>query len=481
MDNRAGVDSDYIAPSISPAAPDYIPPDTSDGGHRVNIPSDQDWGSRRMRFPLKSDETWGSKSTATGIQSLYVKRSRFRCVGWWILGILIFVLVVAATALIFKRDSLYTALLRKQGVPPGLYSRDGQLYVGKDTQFRIKGFSWYGFEEPSHVPGGMLRTSARSIFEFANKYNFNAIRIPLSVESLVANPLPSGGITPFQNPELTGLPYMEMVLALVRMASEYNILILLDIHRLESHEIQSKGFWYSDAVPEERLLHVWQRLCDTFKDEWNVMGADLFNEPWDSLWNTTDKKDDWKRAAEKLGNTVHMKCPSWLLLVEGVGDRAGRDDTGFFWSENLAVMENAPPEVQLRKKVALSPHVYGPGIYMQPYFKSSDFPDNMPKIWDSHFGKASERTGLATVIGEWGGVNVDQDKIWHRKFAEYILKRQISFFYWCLNPESGDTGGLLKSDWKTPDKEKLALLDNMPSTSVQDNAIHFKYWRWWRT
>jgi hypothetical protein len=31
-------------------------------------------------------------------------------------------------------------------------------------------------------------------------------------------------------------------------------------------------------------------------------------------------------------------------------------------------------------------------------------------------------------------------------------------FFWCLNPDSGDTGGLLADDWITPDITKLNLL-----------------------
>lgn len=31
-------------------------------------------------------------------------------------------------------------------------------------------------------------------------------------------------------------------------------------------------------------------------------------------------------------------------------------------------------------------------------------------------------------------------------------------FFWCVNPDSGDTGGLLLNDWMTPDKNKLTLV-----------------------
>jgi len=43
-------------------------------------------------------------------------------------------------------------------------------------------------------------------------------------------------------------------------------------------------------------------------------------------------------------------------------------------------------------------------------------------------------------------------------------------FVWCLNPNSGDTGGLLLNDWVTPDTAKLSVLANLVAnpTNVLD-------------
>ena len=37
-------------------------------------------------------------------------------------------------------------------------------------------------------------------------------------------------------------------------------------------------------------------------------------------------------------------------------------------------------------------------------------------------------------------------------------QKGISFTFWCLNPDSGDTGGILQSDWLTPDPVKMSYL-----------------------
>ena len=52
-----------------------------------------------------------------------------------------------------------------------------------------------------------------------------------------------------------------------------------------------------------------------------------------------------------------------------------------------------------------------------------------------------------------------------------LMMKNVNFlrshiFYFCLNPGSKDTGGLLGEDWTTPNLAKLRLLSNVPSTNV---------------
>ena len=139
---------------------------------------------------------------------------------------------------------------------------------------------------------------------------------------------------------------------------------------------------------------------------------------------------------------------------------------------------------------------------MQDYFKTKDFPKNMPAIWDAHFGFAKDLTGSAVVIGEWGGWRTKPpiDAVWQEAMGDYLIERDMrDQFWWCLNPDSGyvltiitsthppthpfiflnhnihppthppthppihqpktrDTGGLVEEDWVTPIPEKLELL-----------------------
>jgi hypothetical protein len=45
--------------------------------------------------------------------------------------------------------------------------------------------------------------------------------------------------------------------------------------------------------------------------------------------------------------------------------------------------------------------------------------------------------------------------------CRYYARRGFGLFYFGLQPESEDTGGILKLDWRTPDYEKLAMLERV--------------------
>ena len=168
---------------------------------------------------------------------------------------------------------------------------------------------------------------------------------------------------------------------------------------------------------------------------------------------------------------ILSECPRWLIFVEGVGT-ANKDEFCdlCFWGENLLGLRRASIQLPLPGRLVFSPHVYGPGTNDRMYYFNTSafpqFPDNMPAVWRQHFLGPARLAKTTLVVGEWGGVYTGKDELWQDEFKSFLLEEGLSSFYWALNPNSGDTGGLLLQDWATPSAAKVALLSELPSADV---------------
>ena len=114
-----------------------------------------------------------------------------------------------------------------------------------------------------------------------------------------------------------------------------------------------------------------------------------------------------------------------------------------------------------------SPHSYGPSVAAQSYFSDASYPANMPGIWDTLFGHLIGQ-GFTVVPGEFGGhyttssTPAQNDKLWQDSYVTYLINKGMkNNFYWAVNPNSGDTGGVLLDDWLTWDNGKLLLLQRL--------------------
>ena len=66
------------------------------------------------------------------------------------------------------------------------------------------------------------------------------------------------------------------------------------------------------------------------------------------------------------------------------------------------------------------------------------------------------------LLGEFGTKYETQvDRVWLNELTAYLLEKEASFTYWCWNPNSTDTGGILKSDWNSVETEKQQALSTL--------------------
>jgi endoglucanase len=85
------------------------------------------------------------------------------------------------------------------------------------------------------------------------------------------------------------------------------------------------------------------------------------------------------------------------------------------------------------------------------------------------------RQNIAPIlIGEFGGRLSDTSSpegIWQNKFVKYIRQKKLSFAYWSWNPNSADTGGILKDDWQSVDMPKQQLLSQLLDVETRRQVL----------
>ena len=166
---------------------------------------------------------------------------------------------------------------------PEFTARRGSVLLdGKEVH--IKGLSWFGFEGDNAVADGLWQHSVDSYLDFLVANQFNALRMPLALNNVLNNPVPSHSMVSAE-PRFVGEDSLWLLEMIVMRAARKGILVLLDMHRLNSSLWPDpQGLWYNDHVSLETLKGSWMTLAQRFCRHWNVFGADVFNEVCASLF-----------------------------------------------------------------------------------------------------------------------------------------------------------------------------------------------------
>ncbi len=254
----------------------------------------------------------------------------------------------------------------------------------------------------------------------------------------------------------------------------------------------------------------------------NVIGIDIFNEPWDYTIEA------WGTLAYKAYEAIAAENDDMLVFVEGVAGKTsagvevphGNPTSNPNWGENFAGILDTDFIKIPKNRVVISPHTYGPSVHVQPQIvvgaddpsspcyeldgddarsASCDLEINATRLeagWEEHFGYLRDKDYMV-VVGEWGGnitwpatadlavdrsgwahVDPEIDLKWQKALANYMAKKDIQSCYWSINPESGDTGGLYKhayhpvnnksgwGEWQGLDTTKTSMLQKYWSGST---------------
>lgn len=356
--------------------------------------------------------------------------------------------------------------------------------VEDETPVRLHSVNWFGAEGTNYTPHGTWAVRWTDILDDIAAMGFNCIRFPFSGDLTTAGRTPPTTAIDFDlNPEFVGKTALEICDLIFDYCETLGLYVVLDHHRRVAGN-GTDGWPVDGSYTQANWLAAWGVMTARYKDHPVIVGADVHNEPHDGNWTA------WAALAEAAGNSIIAQAPDWLIFVQGVG--MNLDSTSYWWGGALKDVATRPITLNVANKVVYSPHEYGQSVGSQQWLSKdgnnvAGYPDNLYAVWQANWGFIFENNIAPIWIGEFGGFfgvdgngaatkpNATEESQWVTTLGKYLNgdfngdgtsnlpagKLGMSFAYWSYNPNSGDTGGLVRDDWTTHQTVKLNLIAPM--------------------
>lgn len=342
--------------------------------------------------------------------------------------------------------------------PPSnnLHTSGNKILDASNHVVGLSGLNWFGFETSNLAPYGLDVRNWEDLLGQIKNLGYNVVRLPFSNAMLEPGRMPTH-IDYTLNPDLANLTSLEVMDKIIAGAGERDIRVVLDNHRSTAGDgPEPNGLWYTNEYPESSWIEDWKSLAARYNGNLTVIGADLRNEPFAACWGCGDLNSDWRLAAERTGNAILSVNPDWLIIVEGVSKYNGQST---LWGGNLMGAKDCPVRLDPSDRLVYSIHEFPESVAPRPSFNQSDYPANLPGIWDRYWGYLAKENIAPVLIGEFGTrYETNKDRQWLQTLQEYIRLNKLDWIFWSLNPNSGDTGGLLLDNWISVHVEKQDIL-----------------------
>ncbi|MFQ3560796.1 cellulase family glycosylhydrolase [Streptomyces gramineus] len=371
-------------------------------------------------------------------------------------------LCAAAAALLLPFAAVHSA---HAATAPGAgywHTSGRQILDAAGQPVRIAGINWFGFETANYVVHGLWSRDYKSMIDQMRSLGYNTIRLPYSDDIFKSTAVPNGiDFSSGKNADLQGLSSLQVMDRIVAYAGQDGLKVILDRHRPDASG--QSALWYTASVPETTWIADLKALAGRYAADPTVIGIDLHNEPHDpACWGCGDTSVDWRLAAQRAGNAVLSVNPALLVFVEGVQTVNG---VSGWWGGNLMGAGQYPVQLSVPGRVVYSAHDYATSVAQQPWFGDPSFPANMSGIWDKYWGYLFKQNIAPVWVGEFGTTLASTvDQKWLTALVSYLRPTatygadSFQWTFWSWNPNSGDTGGILKDDWQTVDTVKDGYL-----------------------
>ena len=387
-------------------------------------------------------------------------------------------IAIGASALIPLTSSPAAA----SGTADWLHTDGNRIVDSAGNEVWLTGANWFGFNTSERMFHGLWAANIEDITSAMAERGINIVRVPISTQLLLewkngqAGP---SGVNEYVNPELAGMNTLEVFDYWLQLCEEYGLKVMLDVH---SAEADNSGHyypvWYKGDITTEDFYTAWEWVTERYKNNDTIVAADIKNEPHGKAnetprakWDGSTDIDNFKQVCETAGKRILAINPNMLILCEGIeiypkdgqdwSSTDGRDYYSTWWGGNLRGVADHPVDLGAHQdQLVYSPHDYGPSVFEQPWFEGEWNRQTLTEdVWRPNWLYIHEDDIAPLLIGEWGGfLDEGDNEKWMTALRSLIIDEKLHHTFWALNPNSGDTGGLLNYDWTTWDEAKYAFL-----------------------
>ncbi len=364
-----------------------------------------------------------------------------------------------------------------------LHTKGNRIVDRNGKTVWLTGANWFGFNAHERVFHGLWSVELEATLKTIAQRGINILRVPISTQLLAewmtGRPPEPIGLNYYANPKLEGMDTLEIFDLTLQLCEKYGLKVMLDVH---SAEANNSGhvfpMWYTQDISTETFYKTWEWVADRYKNNDTLIAFDLENEPHGKVnerprakWDDTSDSDNWKHVFEQASKRILAKNPNVLVLCEGIevypmegiswNDTNEKAYYGTWWGGNLRGVADYPIDLANNQdQLVYSPHDYGPAVWPQAWFEGDFTQQSLYKdVWHPNWFFIQESNLAPLLIGEWGGfMDGGDNEKWMILLRDFIKGNHIHHTFWCINPNSGDTGGLLDHDWITWDEAKYALV-----------------------
>ncbi|MFI9585547.1 cellulase family glycosylhydrolase [Streptomyces sp. NPDC052236] len=415
------------------------------------------------------------------------RRLRVRIAGAIVAGLLCITgtHTVAAAAPLAQMPAVTLAQAEAQpGDDDWLHTSGNKIVDAAGNEVWLTGANWFGFNASERVFHGLWSANITALTRSMAQRGINIVRVPISTQLLLEwragqAAVPSA-VNAYANPELAGKTTLEVFDHFLALCKRFGIKVMLDVHSAEADNSgHVEPVWWKGAITPEQFHVAWEWAAARYRTDDTLVAMDIKNEPHGTAsssprakWDGSTDQDNFKHACQTAGRRILAINPNLLILCEGIEvypkpgvswtSTTPTDYYSTWWGGNLRGVRDHPVDLGAghNDQLVYSPHDYGPLVFNQPWFSGDWNRTTLERdVWDPNWLYLHKENKAPLLIGEWGGfMDGGPNEKWMKALRDLIVEHRIHQTFWCLNPNSGDTGGLLGHDWATWDEAKYALL-----------------------